>query len=418
MYEENKLEDGSLPEKNTNLKVIRDKSMLVNSKYSVENSVSFVGLNGKIKYYRISLKELGISYRELMLQNSTMNISFDYLGSVGSSGTNSLDLFIATKESDGNIAWTNLQSLTIDSSNASVEKHADIKLNIGTKKNNLYFDEELGFYIAFENQANRTNPTDSTYINLLNINFVLSLSQNICKYRTNSIKFGNILRANKAVFLSFTKKSFMSGVLDTISVFYTHKPTIPSEISGMKSLSIISESDGFLASDYGTCVGSLNIQHHYNSPLYRVNLDKDTALGEIGFMKIPFKAGHENINTGTNVTILENGDNVGFTPQKCENLTDKPLVGIASYLVNMGGEIRLAIARHYSPVGNVKVTGLDPKYIFPIKGRPLIKDIVTNNRELVSTPSDSSIENSSGEIIISGIKGYKNSKGYLITFYR
>lgn len=416
VYEQSKLDDGSLPEKTTNFGEIKDKSSLVNATYSPVNSVSLVQLNGIIKYYRVSLKELGISYRELMLQNSKLTISFDFINGNDpqSTATNYLELFIATKDSSGTITWTTLKSLKA----SSTSTHSDVELNIGTKKNDLYVDEDLGIYIAFENSINRTDTSSNVYINLLNIKFKLSLNQHICKFRTNSIKFGNILRANKTVYLAFTKKSFMSGVLDTVRVFYTHKPTIPSEIKGKKSLSILSESDGFLASDYGTCVGDLNMQHHYNSPLYRVNLDKDTTLGEVGFLKIPFRAGYENINTGTNITILENGDNIGFSPQVCENITDKPIVGIASYLVNVSGEIRLAIARHYSSVGNVKVTGIDPKYIFPIKGRPLIKDVATNIREIVSIPSDSSNETSTGEIIISGIKGYKNSKGYLITFYR
>ncbi len=356
-------------------------------------------------FAKISLKHLGMSRVTLL----KVMESLDLYMYVSTAGTRTADDYLdgkyqikIMKHENNSHTWDDFGA---DNTSANVKK-SNISTNL-----DKYIDEDLNLYLKFSiSRSTLINPPNVTieYLGLqirgvdVTVNFKSSVSD--CP--------GNIVKlVPETKRLELVNSKEVNEEIDVVEIVYNHKPTKTVDLKSNLEIGILSESEGFLVSDLGTCVGDKQGEHHYMNPLYRLNLDSELTLGEFGFGTIPFAADSKGINVGTNVVIDLKKVNKGFTKQYGLGVIKNPMVGVASYLVNFYGELRLALVRQLSTTGELDVTGIDPLYIFPIEGRPLIKESIDRQRAVSLTPT-------AWKTPTSEIQGYVNDQGEVIATYQ
>lgn len=201
---------------------------------------------------------------------------------------------------------------------------------------------------------------------------------------------------------------FNAKQTDGIITYGEYLPVQP--LLTTEEVTILAESNGFLASDLGTAVGFKQGAHHFPNPLNRVANDRLETYGEFGFAKVPFASDSEGVNIGAKVTVTPNGLN-NYIKQYGLPIIKKPLVGVASYLVLHKGELKLLIHSVYNNAGVLEVSGTNAVNILvPISTKPLEKAV---EGFILANISPTAWKTPNGEI-----QGYLNSNGEVIATYQ
>lgn len=183
-------------------------------------------------------------------------------------------------------------------------------------------------------------------------------------------------------------------------------PTMETE----EEMTILAECDGFLVSDLATSVGHKQGVHHYPNPLYRVRNDIVDLFGEFGFGYVPFASDSRGVNIGAKVKFNRFGAVDYFTRQYGIPVIDKPMVGIAYYLVYHNGELKMLVFSKYTNCGLLEIDNKGICMLIPIEHRPLVREIEGVKR-VGTIPT-------AWRTPTGAVEGYLNEDGHLVATYQ
>jgi hypothetical protein len=276
---------------------------------------------------------------------------------------------------------------------------------VDNTSNHEYITNDQKVYIL----VHSTYPAGSSSWSEIHTDYIkleVELADYVDYVKSNVVK---IRKETKEMKLQYPAKSYRSGVLDSIELFYNYIPQYP-RIEANTDVTILAELDGFLVSDLGSAVGHKQGTHHYKNPLYRVANDRTDTFGEFGFGRVPFAADSKGVNIGAKVTVNGTGFYDYFTKQYGLTVIKKPLVAIGSWLVLHNGELKMLVVSYYSNNGLIETNNSGIALLIPIEGRPLA-NVEEGVQRAAITPT--AWKTPTGEIM-----GYLNENGEIIVTYQ
>ena len=346
--------------------------------------------------YEFDLSALGLSLSEL--KKALRKLTFTWVG-YGKGDKSGVQYYgvIAKVWFASNSGWSTLGKN--DTNNPS-----PISYTISTNLPNFVTNDQKLYILVHTMYPAGTASASELYTDYIKLE--VELADYVDYVKSNVVK---VRKETKEVKLQYPAKSYRSGILDVVELFYK---TVPQylRIEANTDVTILSELDGFLVSDLGSAVGHKQGTHHWKNPLYRVSNDRMDTFGDFGFAHVPFAADSKGVNIGAKVTINGQGFNANYTKQYGLSVIKKPLVAIGAWLVFHDGELKLFIASYYSNNGVIETGNNGVGLLIPIEGRPLAKIAEGVVRGSV-TPT--AWRTPTGEIM-----GYLNENGEIIVTYQ
>lgn len=232
-----------------------------------------------------------------------------------------------------------------------------------------YIDDNQKFYII----AHATHPSNTAIASEIIVDYTklfIKLADYVDFVKANVVK---VRAETKEIRLEYATKSYRTSVLDSVELFYNHKPVNP--IDYATTVTVLADAGGFIVSDLSSAVADKQGAHHYLNPLYRVGNDRLDVYGKQGFGFIPFTADSKGVNIGSSVGVKADGLYECGTYKNIDIL-HQPLVGISQMLVMHDGILKLLIYSRFSATGHFDIgisTGNVSVILVPIQGNPLVK---------------------------------------------
>ena len=313
------------------------------------------------------------------LKNNLLNIDFNWWGY----GTNPSGNYATISTWNG--VWTaqsynTLGSVSKVSGNVN-ESNANVKLSACIQSDG---------FVHFLSWANASNGeiTSTIYTDYCNIELTFKKPTGYDVLSPSNPRrdagLSNILFVRKETKEVQSMFPYSNEFMLTTYSDYLEAPT---PISANTDVTILAEIPEFLITDLGSAVGNKQGIHHWMNLTYRVGQDKGDLYGELGFSVVKFAPDSKDINVGSKVTVNATGFSTAYWKQYALATIGKPMVGIARYLVLVGGELKLLVFSKYSATGGFTVDGTGVGILVNLPGKPLSKEADGVVRAGVNTPT-------------------------------